>query len=230
MVDTAIRDPNSSRRRAKSVVREFGLNTSTHGIPGIARSESVLNRVFWSVCTLTFAGVTAYFITKSILNFLEYPVQTVVSVIDDPSQKFPAISICNYSPLRYDLFKAEFLNYTADLNLTNAANYTVAEKQSMHIQNFLRYKLNRNESLTGYFFTLENMLIKCKYNQLDCSKEDFVPFVNARYGNCYTFNAIARHIRNGTLYKLAENGDWGILQLELYVHTHQYVPYWSSGK
>ncbi|CAF1035211.1 unnamed protein product [Adineta steineri] len=107
-----------SHRRARSIIREFSLNTSTHGIPGIARSQSILNRIFWAISTLIFA---------------------------------------------------------------------------------------------------------------DCYKEDFIAFSDARYGNCYTFNAKASQIRNGTVYKLSENGDWGFLELELYVHSQQYVPYWSPA-
>ncbi|CAF3708227.1 unnamed protein product [Rotaria sp. Silwood1] len=228
-VDANAYKTDRSRRRARSIIREFSLNTSTHGIPGIARSQSLPNRIFWTISTLTFTGVMAYFITESILNFLEYPTQTLVSVIDDSTQKFPAVSICNYSPLRYDLFIKDFLKYTDGLNLTNTTNYTLTEKQFMQIEDFFHYKLNRNESMNGYFFTLENMLIKCKFNQLNCYKEDFISFSDARYGNCYTFNAKANHIRNGTLYGLAENGDWGVLELELYVHSQQYVPYWSSA-
>ena len=32
-------------RRRRSILQEFSVNTSTHGIPGIARSESVTNRI-----------------------------------------------------------------------------------------------------------------------------------------------------------------------------------------
>lgn len=228
-VDIKDNKTNSSRQHARSIIQEFSLNTSIVGLPGIARSQNIPNRVFWIILTLIFIGVMVYFITESILNYLQYPTQTSVSVIDDSNQTFPAVSFCNYSPLRYDLFINDFLNYNNTVNFTDTANYAFAQKQSMQIQEFFRYKLNRNESMNGYFFQLEDMLISCKYNQLDCYKEDFVAFSDAHYGNCYTFNAKSNQIRNGNLYKLAENGDWGVLKLELYVHSQQYVPYWSTG-
>ena len=219
----------TSRQRARSIVREFSLNTSTHGIPGIARSQTVTNRVFWTISTIIFAGVMTYFITESILNFFQYPTQVSIGVVDDPIQSFPAVSICNYSPFRYDLFVDDFLNYTNTPNATYSANLTLAERKVLQIQDFVRYKLNRNESVTQYFFTLDNLLIKCTFNDLECSKEDFISFSNALYGNCYTFNAKSPYIRNGSLYSLAQNGVWGILKLDLYAHSNQYVPYWSSG-
>ncbi|CAF0751840.1 unnamed protein product [Adineta ricciae] len=219
----------TSRQRARSIIREFSFNTSTHGIPGIARSQSVTNRIFWTISTIIFAGVMTYFITESILNFFQYPTQISIGVVDDPTQSFPAVSICNYSPFRYDLFMDDFLNYTNTSNITYSANSTLVERKVMQIQDFVRYKLNRNELVTQYSFTLDNLLIKCTFNNLECSKEDFISFSNALYGNCYTFNAKSPYIRNGSLYRLAENGVWGILKLDLYVHSNQYVPYWSSG-
>ena len=219
----------TSRQRARSIIREFSLNTSTHGIPGIARSQTVTNRLFWTISTIIFTGVMTYFITESILNFFQYPTQISIGVVDDLTQSFPAVSICNYSPFRYDLFMDDFLNYTNTSNVTYSANLTLVERKVMQIQEFVRYKLNRNESVTKYSFTLDNLLIKCTFNNLECSEEDFISFSNALYGNCYTFNAKSPYIRNGSLYHLAENGVWGILKLDLYVHSNQYVPYWSSG-
>ena len=77
--------------------------------------------------------------------------------------EFLAFLICNYSPFRYDLFVNDYLNYTNSMNLTNTNNVT-SKDQSLYIYHFLQYKLNRNESLTNYFYSLDDMLIKCVYN------------------------------------------------------------------
>ena len=49
------------RRRRRSIVRQFCLNTSTHALLGIARSESVHNRVFWSISFVFFHGCDVVF-------------------------------------------------------------------------------------------------------------------------------------------------------------------------
>ncbi|CAF0966836.1 unnamed protein product [Adineta steineri] len=36
------------------IIKDFSLNTSTHGIPGIARSQSIPNLLFWSISFITF--------------------------------------------------------------------------------------------------------------------------------------------------------------------------------
>ena len=57
-------EPVRKRRRARSIINEFFLNTSTHGLPGIARSESIHNRLFWIATLSCFTGIMLYFITQ----------------------------------------------------------------------------------------------------------------------------------------------------------------------
>ncbi|CAF1499272.1 unnamed protein product [Rotaria sordida] len=143
-IDAEVLKADPKSRRTGSIIKEFSLNTSTHGIPGIARSQSIQNRIFWCISTLIFTGVMIFFITQSIREYFEYPSQTSVSIAVGWPQAFPAVTICNYSPLRYDRFIGPFLNYTNTLNLTNTTdttNFTFA--QSLYINDFLVYKLNQ---------------------------------------------------------------------------------------
>ncbi|CAF1331132.1 unnamed protein product [Rotaria sordida] len=143
-MDAEVLKADPKARGTRSIIREFSLNTSTHGIPGIARSRSIQNRIFWCISTLIFTGVMIFFITQSIRAYFEYPSQTSVSIAVEWPQAFPAVTICNYSPLRYDRFIGSFLNYTNTLNLTNTTdttNFTFA--QSLYINDFLIYKLNQ---------------------------------------------------------------------------------------
>ena len=205
----------------RTILREFGLNTSTHGIPGIARSESLPNRLYWTICLLAFTGVMIYFTSESIRAYFRYPTQTIVSVNALPTVLFPAVSFCNYSPLRYDRFIGSFLNY---MNTT-----AFSLEQASHVQDFLRDQVNSNNSLSDYFYSLESMLLSCQYNGLNCSSEDFVSFVTPRYGQCHTFNAKSKHRNTSALRSIFDNAGYGVLYLELYVHRHQYIPYLSKG-
>ena len=64
--------PNPRISRRRSIVREFALNTSSHGIPGIARSQSLFNRLFWTISLLSFSGILMYFVTESCATFLQW--------------------------------------------------------------------------------------------------------------------------------------------------------------
>jgi hypothetical protein len=216
--------PRLSRRR--SIVREFALTTTAHGIPGIARSETLPNRIFWIVITLAFSGIMLYFVIKSILAYFDYQTQTQVSLADEWPQRFPAVTICNYGALRFDRFIGPFLNYTNQSNIAIG----FSPSQAKTITDYFQYKLGRNESLDDAFFPLSSMLMSCVYNGLSCSSEDFVPFLSSDFGRCYSLNIKADHVRNGTFFASGDNGQMGSLQLQLYAHGHQYVPYLTDGK
>jgi hypothetical protein len=230
-IDPEIVKPDPKLRRRGSIIKDFSLNTSTHGIPRIARSQSIPNRLFWSIALIICAGFMTYFIVQAIRAYFGYPSQTSVSIIVEWPQAFPAVSICNYSPLRYDQFIGPFLNYTNSFNLTNTTDTTnFTDQQSSYIRDFLIYKLNRNESLDDFFYSLESMMMNCTYNGLLCSTANFTRFISPSYGFCYTFNAKLKNTDNDGIRVNAENGGNGLLDLRLYTHQQQYVPYLSYGK
>ncbi|CAF1148218.1 unnamed protein product [Adineta ricciae] len=214
----------------RDIIKEFSLNTSTHGIPGIARSKSMHNRMFWLISFLAFLGIMCYFIIQAVLAYFQYPTLTLIGFADIWPQTFAAVTICNNSPLRYDQFIGPFLNYTNALNLTNTNDITTfTEEQASYIMDYMQYILNRNESLNQFYYPLSSMLIKCTYNGMNCSANDFVQFASPVYGSCYTFNAQSPRINNNSIHYNNENGYSGELHLDLYIHSQQYVPHLSEA-
>lgn len=180
---------------------------------------------------MIYTSIMLYFIIQSIQQYFQYSTQTSVLMDYEWPQNFPAVTICNYSPLRYDLFIDPFLAYIRAEHPTrvNPSDRFSAAHADL-IQDFFQYKLNRGESLLDYFYSLESMLISCIYNGLNCSEKDFIGFISPYFGLCYTLNAQTDQIRNGTLYNNTDNGGTGSLELRFYVHSHQYVPYVSDGE
>ncbi|CAF0968518.1 unnamed protein product [Rotaria sp. Silwood1] len=214
------------RHRRRSIIREFCLNTSTHALPGIARSESFHNRAFWSISFLIFTGIMIYFILKSIMNYFDYPTSIDVSYNSDWQQYFAAVSFCNIAALRFDRFIEPFLNFTNSLSIPNTNDTTtISEYQSKFIWPFLVDQVNKNQSLEDYFFPLSTMLQECAYNFEKCTSADFISFVSPSYGLCYTFNAKLKNNTDDSLRLGNFYGGAGILSLSLYAHSYQYVPY-----
>ena len=215
--------------RRRSIIREFSLNTSTHGIPGIARSESIHNRSFWTISLLIYTSIMIYFITQSIIIYFNYSTQTSVTIIVARLQSFPAVSVCNYSPVRFDTFILPFINFTNSHNLTDTNDTsTISADQAELIRVFFQYLFNSNSSVNNYLFPLKSMLISCIYNGAACAHTDFIPFLSAIHGLCFTFNAKIK-FNESSVRNTTDNGGKGKLQLQLYAHSHQYVPYISEG-
>ena len=220
----------SPRPRRRSIVREFALNTSAPGISRIARSDSKLNCLFRTVSFLIFTGVMMYFVTQSIRTYFQYPTQTAVSVVIDQQAAFPAVTICNYSPLRSDHVLEPFLNYTNALNITNTTDPAELTPQELEmLAGFLIEKSNGGESVREYFFSLGIMLLGCEYNGIPCNASDFRSFLSSMYGLCYTFNAKVRDVNASRVRLVTDNAGTGRLLLYLYAHSQLYVPSFSRG-
>lgn len=218
----------SKLRRRRSIIGEFASNTSTHGIPGIARSKSMQNRLFWSVVFLVFAGIMMYFIVEAILAYFQYPTQTSVAVNNERLQYFPAFTFCNGGGIRYDVLLRAYLNYTNMTNLTDPSGINVPASTMLNfLMTFLPTLVNSGQSIEPFVFTLESMLISCTYGRNACSHNDFTSFYSASYGRCYTFNA---KTNNHTLYYSYSTSGQGILALRLYLHSQLYVSFMSEGK
>lgn len=121
-IDSAALELQSNSTQRRVIIIDFSLNTSAHGIPGIARSQSIHNRIFWLLTFILFTGIMLYFIFQALLAYYQYPTQTSVTLADEWPQRFPAVTICNYSPFCYDKFIESYLNYTHVFNLSNATN------------------------------------------------------------------------------------------------------------
>ncbi|CAF0738175.1 unnamed protein product [Rotaria sordida] len=190
----------------RSIIREFCLNTSTHALSGIARSETIV-------------------------AYLKYPTQIDASYVSEWPQYFPAFSLCNASPLRFDKFKEPFFNYIKTRNLTDSNDTTTLSPfQAHYIRDFLIDKINRNESLKPLFYPFSSMFSTCSFNVVRCLETDFLPFISSTYGLCYTFNAKLKYSNNDSIRYGNKNGADGNLKLGLYVHNHQYVPYVRDSK
>jgi hypothetical protein len=152
-----------------------------------------------------------------------------VNVVNEWPQYFPAFSLCNASPLRMDKFMEAFVNYTNALHLTDTNDTTTLSVfQAQYITGFLVEMLNSNESVESFFYSLTSMLYSCSFNSVACSAADFIPFLSSQYGLCYTFNAKLKNSTSGSIRYGNEYGGNGQLDLSLYAHSDQYVPYISD--
>ena len=224
-------DDKREQSYLRSIIHEFFSNTSTHGLPGIARSQNIPNCMFWSVSFIGFTTIMIYFIVKAIMAYFEYPTNIDVSVASEWPQYFPAVSLCNASPFRADQFLKPFFDYTYDRQLVNTTNNrTFSAEDANYIWDFIVDKFNTNQMVQSYFFSLPSMLVKCSFNGRPCSSTDFVPFLSAYYGVCYTFNAKLRDGENNSVRYTHQDGGDGSFSVGLYIHSNQYVPYVRDGE
>ena len=93
--DIQIKEKNNSALiRIKLAVKETAENSTSHGIPNIARTDSNILKLMWLICLLGSAGGCAYLVFDSLNGYLNYEVVTKISKISETPSPFPIISIC----------------------------------------------------------------------------------------------------------------------------------------
>lgn len=227
--DTNLQDGKRASRR-RSIIREFCQNTSTHALPGIARGESIYNKFFWSISFLVFMSIMIYFIVTTIIAYFHYPTNIDVDVVSEWPQYFPAVSVCNISPVRRDKFEEPFYEFLRRSALINENSSVFDAYTNINIAKFAMEIFDRNETLNQHFFTLQSILHSCTFNNQPCSADDFIRFVSSYYGYCYTFNARLKNKSQESVRYANDYGGEGVLELILYTHNHQYIPRFPTGK
>ncbi|CAF0954640.1 unnamed protein product [Adineta ricciae] len=217
--------PIGQRRRRRSIIHESCLNTSAYGLSRVARSTDILSRFFWLISFTGFTATMIYFIVRAILAYFEYPTKIDISYVNKWPNYFPAFSLCNLSPVRSDEIIGLLINYSNMSNGTNANGTVDINQFSVAlIYDFIVDRMNRNQPIGSFLFSLPVMLQSCSFNNRPCSLSDFVLFTSSLYGFCYTFNAKMKNSSNSTLRLAGQYGGDGILSLGIYLHSHQYVP------
>jgi hypothetical protein len=198
----------SLRREAKELFIEWLKNSTSHGMPNIARTKNDLMRLAWFIfylICLTYCSIT---IIQSISKYIDYQTTTTIKYQRENLRDFPAVTFCNvnkFSLLNYvDYFYEKddgsdsqlYLNWLK--NITNSSqpdetssiykNTSMARYYYNYIQWYANAQMtNADRYITG--FDLERDMFRgCFFNEQPCTTENFTKFWNNDYGWCYTFN------------------------------------------
>jgi hypothetical protein len=186
---------------------------TTHGLPNLTRTKYNLIKLMWLVLTITSAGLSVYFIIRTLSEYAEYNVTTEVRFIkSDEPLEFPTISICkknrlstNYSVKLIKNFDQSNYNYSFK-NLFQPNFSDFKSKLSLHLlySKYLFSGIEMNER-EKYSLSMKDSLDICFFDNQTCNFTDFEWFFNSKYGNCYKFNA------NGLKKSYQANEDNGLL-------------------
>ncbi|CAF1207916.1 unnamed protein product [Adineta ricciae] len=164
-----------------------------------------------------------YFVISNILQYCSYPTQTKVDIRLDRRMPFPAVTICNGNPYRYDNINQSLVSYYHRLTSSNlTANQTVLNSLLIPLIVDL-FTRNQTDELVSIGFQLSDVLLKCDYNGIDCSNA-FTASISPVMGNCYTFNWKA----SGTVFTVNDYGETLVvrdgLTLWFYVPQELFFP------
>jgi hypothetical protein len=195
-------DTNNKMKNAKKKRDEIELiikeNFETPWFKSMARiiySPHIILKIFLFTYLCASTGYASYLTIQSIMSYLEYAVSTISRTYFETPTDFPKVTFCNVN-----YYQTKYAYYmTSDLTL----NSTDEEKKSI-----------------GHY--LEDILIECWFNNVECNASDFVWSFDEAYGNCYTFNT--GHDSQGNKIDLKKTSivgpDFG-LGLTFYVNVYE---------
>ena len=210
-------------RRFNKYVR----STAVHGVKNIFTGKSKIRRFLWLLIVLSAAIGCTYNIVDRIVYLADGPTLTTVSILENDSIEFPAITLCNLN-----LIKKSFLDsasadmelrdlvqralYTHGVTVNQECSQTVNKSETEHKQS--PKNLSLQDLLWYGRHTAKETIFSCRFMEQQCNASDFVPSLMPSGGVCYTFN------RGGGTQKLVSNGTGTrfALTLVVYVQQHEY--------
>ena len=214
----------SSKTNIKHIFCRQGKNSTFDGLSKILRSQRPISKRLWTLALVFLTGVCSFILLKTILNYFAYSIVTTITVRQEMPAKMPTIIVCNSNGLLtkqgISWAKKLFANY----NITNVNNYLHLENEQFPRQlkrsNILSTRTiamsaARNPTLSDEFrkslgLTIQDMLVSCTFNSVECTAANFTWIYNTFYGNCFKFSpSISEYI--------SQAGKFSGLSMELFV-------------
>ena len=157
------------------------------GVPNVVLSHSCFLAFIWTLLTLINGCLAAYFIYEAFIQYGEHKVATSIRTNHELVSVFPTVSICNMNPFSTDtaiqLIKDEQILFASEL--TNAYTYESFCQLQLNLIDHHGYSLNRSQ--VEELSSLEDMLVSCEYNGVECGVDDWEFMFHPKYLTCYRF-------------------------------------------
>ena len=211
----------------KKVLYSTVQNSTFDGVSKILRSQRPVVKIYWSLVLLMLMGVCSFILVNACLKYLSYEIVTTITVEKEIPSKMPTIMICNSNGLMTNtaIFWAAYVYSLYGIPVTNNyLNFThdqtqyprmVNNKGNILLTRTMAMSATRNPQLSDNFrkslgLTIEEMLISCTFNSIECSANDFYWFYDTYFGNCFMFNATGHN-------KISQSGKFNGLSMEVFV-------------
>lgn len=177
--------------------KDFSESTTFHGLRFLNTANSRIRRVVWLLFVLSsFAFFTSQFY-KSLKEFFDYKVNTIVYMSNDHETKFPAITICNQNTLRKSKAEANMNEPAVQKLMRLTRQYLKFDKKGTNTSEVKGTTVTGQRLREVYFkygHTMQNitnggMLLFCRTPKGEvCTEGDFYRTLTFS-GLCYTLNS-----------------------------------------
>ena len=190
----------------------------------------IVLKVFLCLFLLLTNALNAYITVGLIMTYLNYDVLSTSRTIYETPSMFPMITICNTNPFT-NVNGLSYVNQLFSASSIANVSYTKKSYTISSTRNALMSLItNSNDSTKKTIsHSLDNFLIGCKFNFIECTSADFSWVFDKNYGNCYKFNSGLNSTGHEVNLKMSSLAGFSYgLQLDLYVNYHQNLSLFNS--
>ena len=226
---------NSTMEIVKKMVANtwdgYANESSVHGLrftsPGFSRTR----RLSWAILIVTFFSILLGSFVSTVVQYFQFEVNTVVTMVSEREVKFPAVTLCNFNTLRRSKFKeaskdakyAQLLGLAKLLTMVEfegKSNVSIPKVSGKSIREMYRYFGH-----TMNPFEKGGMLLNCTFKKAPCNSSFFKP-VLTNLGQCYTFNPggkFSTDLNDEGVLTASQPGSGFGLALRLIVQSDEYI-------
>ncbi|CAF0974835.1 unnamed protein product [Brachionus calyciflorus] len=190
----------------KNTFQDWILDSTSHGFPKIFKTNRITLKIIWTLCLCVCIGLCAYLVTRSITDYLQYDVTTIIRKTTEIPIELPAISICHNEMFLTQSGRDFLLKTMNQIKISNSDDilnssfleYIFPSKyqESWNLENLdyigrinaLSYNLT-NSIRKSIGFSLSDFMNSCYAGGSFCKDEDLVWYFDAALGSCYLLNS-----------------------------------------
>ena len=192
----------------KELIKNRLESSSFIVLPNVAKTGNILIKLIWIFLTISSAVACGWFISRSIMDYLNFEVITKTDIRYESNLIFPIVSICNLNLFNLKQYMATLLRTP----FPQMGEFSLAQLDLFDLIAFNetnRYKYGKK---------IQDMIIDCKFNEETCDlDQNFEYFYDYNYGICFRFNSGKNMNGNKTVLKSSyKNGYGSGLDLELF--------------
>ncbi|RNA26637.1 acid-sensing ion channel 5 isoform X1 [Brachionus plicatilis] len=188
-----ISSTQNSNINLKNKLKNWILDSSSHGFPKIFKNEKPILKIIWTLCILLSIGFCCFFVIKSVVNYTKYEVTTLVRRKIKLPLELPALSICHnemfLTPQGYT-FKTELIVSSIYQESSNIDYFSYFARLKSFDYNV------SDETKKSFGFNLDSYMVSCFFGIQSCETEEFIWYLEHYFGSCYLFNT--GKYRNGS--------------------------------
>ena len=229
--------------KIKGILKNTLNNDLAHAILKLCETSAKSIKILLGLFLIVSLSLSAYLTIESCVSYFNFEVITTTRTVFETPTLFPKITICNINIFtseysieflkkinqveepHVDVFDREqmkTLKYPEKFNLmTNIINLALAKINSKNFTDHQRKRLSHD---------FNDLLLKCSFNSMPCTAEDFVWTFDRRYGNCYVFNSgVDSRGQRVELKKIHVSDTAFSLDLEFYVNFRERLTPFARG-